>query len=126
MTCDTRVIHFDYTLEQLQHGRKRNIHLEMRKLEQTELQRRRTEERKAEDKTRKSENRKPRETAPGHKRGYDNELMRNLRLEKMVAGEQLRLAVDTEEERRTRLENDAAILKGWQLCLSFKLDILTI
>ena len=34
------------------------------------------------------------------------------------------LAVETEEERRTRLENDA-ILKSWQLCLSFKLDVLT-
>ena len=43
----------------------------------------------------------------------------------MVAGKQLRLAVETEEERRTRLENDAAILKSWQICLSFKLDILT-
>ena len=43
----------------------------------------------------------------------------------MVAGKQLRLAVETEEERRTRIENDAAILKSWQICLSFKLDILT-
>ena len=50
------------------------------------------------------------------KRGDDNELKINLRLEKMVAGKQLRLAVETEEERRTRLENDAAILKSWQLC----------
>ena len=33
-----------------------------------------------------------------------------------------RLAVETEEERRTRLD---AFLKGWQLCLSFKLDVLT-
>ena len=45
------------------------------------------------------------------KRGDDNELKRNLRLEKVVAGKQLRLAMETEEERRTRLENDAAILK---------------
>ena len=49
------------------------------------------------------------------KRGDDNELKRNLRLEKVVAGKQLRLAL--EEESRTRLENDA--------CLSFKLDVLT-
>ena len=85
----------------------------------------------------------------------------------MVASKQLRLAVETEEE-RARLENDAAtnssgwprkwtkkektdgsyqhipcyslikgvvnvgvvlslkpILKGWQLCLSFKLDVAT-
>ena len=59
------------------------------------------------------------------KRGDDNELKRNLRLEKVVAGKQLRLSVETEEERRTRLENDAAILKSWQICLSFKLDVLT-
>ena len=59
------------------------------------------------------------------KRGDDNELKRNLRLEKVVAGKQLKLAVETEEERRTSLENDAGILKSWQLCLSFKLDILT-
>ena len=31
-------------------------------------------------------------------------LMRNLRLEKVVASKQLRLVVETEEERRTRLE----------------------
>ena len=46
----------------------------------------------------------------------------DLRLEKVVARKQLRLAVETEEERRTRLE---AFLKSWQLCLSFKLDVLT-
>ena len=45
----------------------------------------------------------------------------DLRLEKVVASKQLRLAVET-EERRTRLE---AFLKSWQLCLSFKLDVLT-
>ena len=105
------------------------------------------------------------------KRGDDNELERNLRLEKVVASNQLRLAVETEEERRAKLENDAAtkrvtlaretneertarlekmvaiaqvmlalikgvvdvgvvlplrhILKSWQLCLLFKLDVLT-
>ena len=36
----------------------------------------------------------------------------DLRLEKVVASKQLRLAVETEEERRTRLE---AFLKSWQL-----------
>ena len=36
----------------------------------------------------------------------------------MVAGKQLRLAVETKEERRTRMENDAAILKSWQLCFN--------
>ena len=59
------------------------------------------------------------------KQGDDNELKRNLKLEMVVAGKQLRLAVETKEERRTRLEYDAAILKSWQLCLSFKLDVLT-
>ena len=39
----------------------------------------------------------------------------DLRLEKVVASKQLRLAVETVEERRTRLE---AFLKSWQLCLS--------
>ena len=52
-------------------------------------------------------------------------MKRNLRLEKVVSSKQLRLAVETEEERRTRLENDAAFLKSWQLYLSFKLDVLT-
>ena len=33
-------------------------------------------------------------------------------LEKVDAGKQLRLAVETEEERRTTLENDASILKS--------------
>ena len=46
----------------------------------------------------------------------------DLRLEKVDASKQLRLAVETEEERRTRL---VAFLKSWQLCLSFKLDVLT-
>ena len=51
------------------------------------------------------------------KRGDHNELKRNLRLEKVVTGKQLRLAVETEEERGTRLENDAAILKSLQIML---------
>ena len=58
------------------------------------------------------------------KRGDDNELKRNLRPEKVYAGKQLRLAVET-EERRIRLESDTSILKSWQLCLSFKLDVLS-
>ena len=33
LTCDTRVIDFDYALEQLYHGQKRNVHLDMRNLE---------------------------------------------------------------------------------------------
>ena len=46
-------------------------------------------------------------------------------MEKVVASKQLRVAVETEEQRRTRLENDAAFLTSWQLRLSFKLDFLT-
>ena len=42
------------------------------------------------------------------KRGDDNELERSLRLEKVVASKQLRLAVETEEQKRARLENDGA------------------
>ena len=69
----------------------------------------------------------PRETGLANlKRGNDNELKRNLRLEKVDTSKQLRLALETEEERRTRLENDAAILKSRKLCLSLKLEVLTI
>ena len=160
---------------------KKKLHLEMRNLKQTELQRLTTKQQRKERLriTRKNKiKRKLRETAPGHSQnieaslGDDNELERNLRLEKVVASKQLRLAMETEEERRARLENDAAmyqmaqvghgdgrrkktktgemvataqlmlalikgvvdvgvilslksILKSWQLCLSFKLDVLT-
>ena len=45
----------------------------------------------------------------------------DLRLENVVTSKHLRLAVEVEEKRRTRLE---AFLKSWQLCLSFKLDVL--
>ena len=42
---------------------------------------------------------------PGHSqrlnRGDDNELERNIRLEKVVASKQLRLAVETEEKSKT-------------------------
>ena len=38
-TCGTCVIHFDHTIEQLQHGRQRNVHLEIRNIKQTELHR---------------------------------------------------------------------------------------
>ena len=42
------------------------------------------------------------------KRRDQNDLDRKLRLEKVVASIQLRLAVETEEERRARPENDTA------------------
>ena len=38
-TSDTPIIRFDYKLEQLYYGRKRNVHLVMRNLKQTELHR---------------------------------------------------------------------------------------
>ena len=48
------------------------------------------------------------------KRGDNNELERNLRLEKVVSSKQLRLAVETEEERCARLQDDAATKwSGW-------------
>ena len=62
------------------------------------------DERKVEDKTRTYETRRPQETTPCD----DNGLERNLKLEKVVDSEQLRLDVETEEERRARLENVAA------------------
>ena len=46
LTCDTRVIDFDYALEQLYHDEKRNVHLEMSK---QSFRDGRTEKRKAED-----------------------------------------------------------------------------
>ena len=42
-TYDTRVIHFDYMLELLKHGQKRNVHLEMGNLKQTETEEQRKE-----------------------------------------------------------------------------------
>ena len=82
------------------------------------------------------------------KRGDDNDLERNLRLEKVVASKQLRLAMEMDEERKARLEKMVAtaqlmlalidgvvdvgevlslklIVNSWQLCLSFKLDVIT-
>ena len=99
----------------------------MRNLKQTETEERIKERLRIRRKNEKIENREKQRpaTLKRLKRGDDNELKRNLRLEKVVTGKQLRLAVETEEERRTRMENDAAILKSWQLCLSFKLNVLT-
>ena len=63
------------------------------------------------------------------KRGANNELERNLGLEKVVASKQLRLAMETEEERRARLQ--LPIISGQshseKLATMFivKLDVLT-
>ena len=89
----------------------------MRNLKQTELQRlikERLRIRRENDKIENDE-KQGLATLKRLKRGNDNELKINLSLEKVVAGKQLRLAVETEEERRTRLENDETILKSWQL-----------
>ena len=91
----------------------RNEKLRVNRASETEEQRK--ERLRIEEKMRKWENRKPR--CPLSKDWSEVKLKRNLRLEKVVASKQLRLAVETEEERRTRLE---AFLKSWQLCLSFK------
>ena len=37
LTCDTHSIHFSYVLEQLQHGQKKNVHLEVRNLKQSRV-----------------------------------------------------------------------------------------
>ena len=102
----------------------------MRNLKQTELQRLKNRGKERLRIRRENEKIEKREkqhlaTLKRLKRCGNNELKSNLRLEKVVAGKQLRLAVETKEERRTRLDNDAAILKSWQICLSFKLDFLT-
>ena len=83
-TCDTRVIHYNYYARAALAWtkKKRSFRNEKLKARQPTLKR--------------------------WKRGDDNELESNLRLEKVVASEQLRLAMETEDERRARLENDAA------------------
>ena len=79
----------------------------MGNLKQTELQRLKTEERlRIRRENKKTENHKKEhlDTLKILKRGDENELERNL----VVTSKQLRLAVETKEERRARLENDAA------------------
>ena len=49
----TKHAHAQSQVEQLQHGLKRNVHLEMRNLKQTELRILKNRGKKAEDKTRK-------------------------------------------------------------------------
>ena len=53
-------------------------------------------------------NRRPRETAPDHSQKIEAKCCRKLRPEKVVNNKHLRLAMETEEETRARLENDAA------------------
>ena len=101
----------------------RNIHLEMRKANRaSETEEQRKERLRIRRENEKIENHKKLRLATLKRLKRGEVEARNLRLEKVVASKQLRLAVETEEERRTRLENDAAILKSWLLCLS---DVLT-
>ena len=131
-----RVIHCLYAraLAWTEKKLKKIVHLEMRNLKLTELQRLKNRGKKVRIRLEKD---RARRRTKGKKRSPDTDdyekqrlatlkrLKRgevDLRLEKVVASKQLRLAVETEEEKRTRLE---AFLKSWQLCLSFKLDVLT-
>ena len=136
LNSDTHVIHFLYaralawTKKKLEKKRSlRNEKLKANRTSETE------EKRKERLRIRREKDRARRRTK-GKKRSPDTDdyekqrlatlkrLKRgevDLRLEKVVASKQLRLAVETEEERRARLE---AFLNSWQLCLSFKLDVL--
>ena len=111
MSCDTRVIHFYYTLELLQHGQKkcslRNEKLEVNRAAETEEQRKERLRIRCEKKKSENHEKQHLATLKRLKQGDDNELERSLRLEKAVADKQLRLAVETEEVRRVRLENNA-------------------
>ena len=110
-TCDTRVIHFDYTLRAALAWTKNKRSLRNEKLKANRLSE--TEEKKRlrirrENKKTENHEKQRQATLKRLKRGDKNELERNLRLEKVVASKQLRLAMETEEERRERQENDAA------------------
>ena len=89
----------------------------MGNLKQTELQRLKKAEGR---KNKKIENHKKQclATLKRMKRGDDNELERNLRLEKVVASKQLRLAMETEEQdwRMMQLPNGS----GWPWRLTKK------
>ena len=71
----------------------------MRNLKQTELQRLKNRLRiRRENEKIKNHEKQRLATLKRLKRGDDNELKRNLRLDKVVTGKQLRLAVETEEQ----------------------------
>ena len=79
----------------------------MRNLKETELQRLKNRERlRIRRENKKTENHKKQHLATLKRLKRCNE--RNLRLEKVVVSEQLRLVVEREEERRARLEDVAA------------------
>ena len=79
----------------------------MRNLKETELQRLKNRERlRIRRENKKTEDHKKQHLATLKRLKRCDE--RNLRLEKVVVSEQLRLAVEREEERRARLEDVAA------------------
>ena len=87
-TCDTRIIHFYYTLTDRARRRTKKLKEGKKRLSETEDH----------EKLRLA-------TLKRLKRDDKNELERKLRLEKVVTSKQLRLAMETEEERRARLED---------------------
>ena len=112
LTCDTRVILYNYTLEQLESN------LRLQKVVASKQLR----------------------------LAMETEEERRARLENDAATKRLRLAMETDKERKSRLEKMVAtaqlmlalikgvvyvgvvlslipILKSWQLCLSFKLNV---
>ena len=100
----------------------------MRNLKQTELQRLKNRGKKGRGLRIRPENEKKenheKQCLATLKRLMRGELKRNLRLEKVVVSNSLgwpwRLKKIEEQEWRM-----IAFLKSWQLCLSFKLDVLT-
>ena len=75
----------------------RNVHLEMRNLKRKERQRIRLEHKKTEN----HKKQRP-ATLKRLKRGDDNELERNTKLEKVVDSEQLRLAAETRRRKKSK------------------------
>ena len=101
-TCDTRVIHFDYYARAALAWTKKKCSLRIEKLKAnraSETEEQIKERLRIRRENEKIENHEKQRLAnlKRLKRGDDNELKRNLRLEKVVAGKQLRLVVETEE-----------------------------
>ena len=131
--CYSFPIRYSFSMDEKEAEKKRSLRTEKLKANRTSE----TEEQRKERLRIRREKDRARRRTKGKKRSpntddYEKQCLAtlkrlkrgevDLRLEKVVASKQLRLAVETEEERRTRLE---AFLKSWQLCLSFKLDVLT-
>ena len=112
-TCDTRVIHFNYTLEHaaLAWTKKkrslRNEKLKANRASETEEQGKEMLRIRRETKKTEKHEKQRLATLKRLKRGDDSELERNLRLEKVVASKQLRLA--EQDWRMMQLPNGS----GW-------------